>query len=351
MAQTHLFADAVPQERPKAIILAGQPGSGKSRLTRAAKAEMAEHGGAVVIDTDHLREYHPRYRELAETDYTTAATKVQKDAARLTEDIRRTAIAEKRNIIVDGTLNNADRAERLLQKLKDNGYEIDVRAMAVHEPVSQRGVAARLEKGLANPDIIPRNVEPHIQADAFLGMPQAIERIEQIGLADRIRVYGRDKTAPLFDSAQMPGMTATQAITNERTRPLTSLEVTEQALGWDSIVEKAIARKAPPADMASYKAAQRDAHIQLRQDTIATREFDAQVTPAQRQQSLALAASAPGYGAIQPNHAVAEGKKVASAEVEKEAATVMVAKHAPPDQTASSAKTRAAASKKDNRRP
>ena len=350
MAQTHLFAGTTPQERPKAIVLAGQPGSGKSRLTRAASAEMAEQGGAVIIDTDQLREYHPRYRTLAEADYTTAATKVQKDAARLTEDVRRTAITEKRNIIVDGTLNNADRAERLMQKLKESGYEIDVRAMAVHEPVSQRGVAARLEKGLANPDIIPRNVEPHIQADAFQGMPQSIDRIEQQGLADRVRVYGRDKTAPLYDSAQAPGTTAVQAIAQERTRPLTPLEISEQALDWDMIVQRATARQAPPSDMAAYKAAQKDAHVQLRQDTIAAREFDAQATPEQRQQSLSLAAP-PGYAIIQPAHGAAGGEKAATAFPAAQEPATATASSGQPDSTTSSSKTSDRPVKKDNWHP
>lgn len=304
MAKQHAFQGTTPQEKPKAIILAGQPGSGKSRLTAAAKQELAGQGGAVVIDTDQLREYHPRYRHLAEQDYNSSATKVQKDAASLTEDIRRPAIQERRNLVVDGTLNNADRAERLLQKLKESGYEIEVRALAVNEAVSQRGVAARLEKGLAYPrgDIIPRAVEPHIQKEAFAGMPQAIERIERLKLADRVQVYGRNQPEPLYDSAKPQGKTAHQVITSEQSRPQTPLEMAEHARGWDSIIDRATQRKAPLTEQQIYQTAHKQAHSTLRQDSLASFEYDSQASATQRQQSIAIATAATDYAGIKPRH-------------------------------------------------
>ncbi len=43
------------REKPRAIILAGQPGAGKSGLRIAAENDLISDGGAVVVDTDELR--------------------------------------------------------------------------------------------------------------------------------------------------------------------------------------------------------------------------------------------------------------------------------------------------------
>ncbi|RMH93419.1 hypothetical protein EBB59_05975 [Lysobacter pythonis] len=49
--------ELLSHERPKAIILAGQPGAGKGSLADAAKIELANN--VVKIDPNELREYHP----------------------------------------------------------------------------------------------------------------------------------------------------------------------------------------------------------------------------------------------------------------------------------------------------
>jgi hypothetical protein len=47
-------------ERPKAIILAGQPGAGKGGLKTAVELELS--GDVAAIDPDGLRDYHPEAR-------------------------------------------------------------------------------------------------------------------------------------------------------------------------------------------------------------------------------------------------------------------------------------------------
>ncbi|RMH89101.1 hypothetical protein EBB59_10940 [Lysobacter pythonis] len=51
------FNTALSHDRPKAIILGGQPGAGKGGLTRAANVELS--GDVVTIDPNALRKYHP----------------------------------------------------------------------------------------------------------------------------------------------------------------------------------------------------------------------------------------------------------------------------------------------------
>ncbi|KAB7766952.1 zeta toxin family protein [Xanthomonas sp. LMG 12461] len=52
------FLEATSQDRPKAIILAGQPGAGKGGLADMAEREL--DGNTVKVDPDELREFHPQ---------------------------------------------------------------------------------------------------------------------------------------------------------------------------------------------------------------------------------------------------------------------------------------------------
>lgn len=51
-------------DRPKAILLAGQPGAGKGGLSRMIEAELQDD--VVTIDPEALRDYHPDMRRLRE---------------------------------------------------------------------------------------------------------------------------------------------------------------------------------------------------------------------------------------------------------------------------------------------
>lgn len=52
------FETVTHQERPRVIILAGQPGAGKGGLARIAEVELKRD--AVTVDPDELRGFHPQ---------------------------------------------------------------------------------------------------------------------------------------------------------------------------------------------------------------------------------------------------------------------------------------------------
>lgn len=49
---------AASQQRPAAVILGGQPGSGKDGLARTAQLEFGSD--VITVDPDELRRFHPR---------------------------------------------------------------------------------------------------------------------------------------------------------------------------------------------------------------------------------------------------------------------------------------------------
>lgn len=50
------------QDHPKAVVLAGQPGAGKSKVAGALLREF--NGDVVPVDPDELRTFHPEFVRL-----------------------------------------------------------------------------------------------------------------------------------------------------------------------------------------------------------------------------------------------------------------------------------------------
>jgi hypothetical protein len=274
-----------PSETPRAIVLAGQSGAGKSVLTRRAEAEFEGKGGAVVIDPDDLRIFHTRYLDHVRDDPQTAADRVHPDASKLADYLRVEATKQRYNLIIDGTLKNPENAEQLCKELKAAGYRVEVWALAVNCRDSQRGVYLRYEEALADPsgDEIPRNVPEAIQLEAYDGMPRSIKAIEHAQLADRVSVYRRGDATPIYsnsDTAPGDGHDATAMIDKERQRALEPDEKVLAAEEWDRIEALASrpGRNATPEEKERYATLRREACASMREDPEASVQYDGRGT-------------------------------------------------------------------------
>ena len=203
-------------DRPKAIIIAGQPGSGKGRLTEMACKEFGSRPeeGHVEIDVDNLREHHPEYGKLRKSNDRTAAGFVQEDAGDWADELKDKAIEGRRNLIIDGTLKSPDKARDLCEQLKSQGYEVEVRVMAVHADVSIQGIYGRYEKSKDKYDengkkkeggpTPGRWVPEAVHDDAYNGVVDSIRELDQAKIADKISVYGRDPRGEDSDGKELP---------------------------------------------------------------------------------------------------------------------------------------------------
>jgi predicted ABC-type ATPase len=177
--------------QPKAYILAGQPGAGKSNLTRAIKNHVPSAEGFVTVDPDVFRASHPKYQEYNLLDDKKTAEWTHEDASRVADEIRNAAIAGKFNLIVDGTLKNKKKALALVEKLKANGYEVHVLAMCVDPSVSWQGCVDRYEnqkKEFGYGRWVPQDVHD----EAVNSMVVSLKEIALQGLADSITINDRD---------------------------------------------------------------------------------------------------------------------------------------------------------------
>ena len=97
--ERHALDHTVAQEKPRAILLGGQPGSGKSEIALMAAQELNARGGAVVIDADQLREKNPAYKKLSITDPKNAADLTHKEAAEWARRLTTATVQGRRNLV------------------------------------------------------------------------------------------------------------------------------------------------------------------------------------------------------------------------------------------------------------
>lgn len=180
-----------PDERPKAIILAGQPGAGKSGLAHDAIQALEFKTNHVRVDIDELRIAHPDYENLRLTQPKIAANEVQKDASLWGKELTKHCIENRYNLVVDGTLGNAKNADMLVSLLKEKDYQIEIHAMAIDKSRSDQGIYARYENGLETREA--RWVNPNTVAqDAYTGLSSSIATIERKHPDIAIKLYGTD---------------------------------------------------------------------------------------------------------------------------------------------------------------
>lgn len=182
-------------ERPKAIILAGQPGAGKGGLKQAVKFELSSDVAA--IDPDELREYHPGAEDWQKASPYGWSQQTNADAGQWARGLREAAIEGRKNIIVDTTLGNAKPATEMIKELQAAGYEVEIRAMASHRLESEHGIDERFTKKI-DVDGVGRDVPLAFHDDVYRDLPDNLDKVR--GATDvPVRIFDRSG-AELYDS-------------------------------------------------------------------------------------------------------------------------------------------------------
>jgi len=233
-----LFANKKASDRPVAVIFGGQPGAGKSAAVAAAMAELETQGGAVKIEGDALREYHPMHDWLMTRDDRTAAFYTDRDSGAWVEKAIAAAKARRVNIVIEGTMRNGDVVAATMKDLREAGYQIDARALAVNFQLSEQGILMRYE-GQKKDRGSGRMTTPEAHKAGYDGVPQTLERIEREMLADRVTLYRRGGEVIYSNALESGGWKheakARAVVEAERARPMTLAERKAYVEGFDKL--------------------------------------------------------------------------------------------------------------------
>lgn len=190
---------------PKAVVIGGQPGAGKSGLQRLCQQEMA--GNLVLIDADHLRDYHPQATEILRNYEKEYSPLTNQFAYALYEGLTSYCRQHCLNYAMESTFKSSDYVNGAVRELKDAGYHVEIKLMAVDPQLSLLGTRLRYEIAKQTWGY-GRFVGEEFHNYCCQNIRHSIRGVQQQGIYDQLNIYAR---SALVDVSKMDGGTVAVA--------------------------------------------------------------------------------------------------------------------------------------------
>ncbi|MGW7821850.1 zeta toxin family protein [Streptomyces puniciscabiei] len=217
---------AVPQQRPVVVVVAGQPGAGKTTLADRMAAVLDRRGGAVRVGRDLYKPLHRHYASVLATDVRTAGALVRPDTARWQAAVEAHVREMGFDAVVESALSDPDDFRASSRAYRAAGHRIEVVVLAIPEALSQLGIVDRFLTEAA--DGGGRYVSWENHDTCAKGLLATLAVIETEQLADRVTVVRRDGTALYANELTGGGWrrrpAAERVVRAERARPWTAPE-------------------------------------------------------------------------------------------------------------------------------
>ena len=207
--------------KPKAVILCGQPGSGRSTQLSTVMQKFSG-SGAVLLD-ESQRQDKP-------------------------QSLFEEALHGKKNLVINATLPNSG----LLKNLREEGYTTSIYIVSAHERESLLSLYQKYECQLVALGIgdKPKLAE---HDEIYMKLPEALQRIEDEGLSDEIVIRDR-KGNEIYRNHQVNGIwekepQSSQALEASRNRAWTAEEIANYQEDWQKVIGRMYARGASPKEI------------------------------------------------------------------------------------------------------
>ncbi|WP_307842663.1 zeta toxin family protein [Streptomyces sp. RK75] len=221
--------EAVRQDDPVVVFVAGQPGSGKTQLACLLQAVLSRRGGAVRIGRDLYKALHPRYADFLAEDVRTAGLRVRPETSGWQEAVEEYVRRCGFDAVVETALADPVHFRSTAAAYRAAGFRREVVALAVAEAVSQYSLLDRF-LGEALKEDGGRYVGWGNHDACATGMLRSLAAIEAELLAERITVVRRDLTVLYSNELAEDGTTwrrppaSDRTAARERARPWSARE-------------------------------------------------------------------------------------------------------------------------------
>ncbi|MEU3733721.1 zeta toxin family protein [Streptomyces sp. NPDC033538] len=221
-----LLENITPQERPVAVYVMGQPGSGKTRTVRVLRRAL--RGRPTRISGDDFKAAHPDYYDLLREEPRTAGERIRADY-RAWQAMAEAAVRERRgDVTIEIAPGSAAGFVESAMAYRRAGYRVELVVLAVRAADSRQGTAVRCADvnrlGGHGRFTTATGHDHH-----FAVLADAVAAAEQEAMVDAVMVWGRDGTV-LYRNDRTPQGSwarpagAAGALLAEQRRPYTSQE-------------------------------------------------------------------------------------------------------------------------------
>lgn len=175
------------KENPVGILIAGQPGAGKTGLANYTKTVFPD---AVMLDIDEFRFYHPKIKEILELYPEFFAATTNKFISKVSGYVTDMLIEGRYDVIAHKTFKNIVIIDDTIIPMKNAGYQVHINAYAVNGVVSKLSAAERTQEERKKFGY-NRVISNQFHDDAYNNMISIIESAVERGLVDSVQVFMR----------------------------------------------------------------------------------------------------------------------------------------------------------------
>ena len=183
--------DKHPVKFPIAIILGGQPGSGKSNLYSIARQRFSNN--IVELDCDAFRIFHPYYHQIKKFFEKDDAIKTNPFIFKVVDLLIEELSTEKYNLIIESSLNSPNSALNIGRNLPPKGYKVELQIMATSKYISWQGTIDRYNEEVKKGGS-PRAVSKEFHDEVVENICNSLDVVKKSGLMSNIIIYDRNKT-------------------------------------------------------------------------------------------------------------------------------------------------------------
>lgn len=173
----------LPSDFPKAIILGGQPGAGKSALVSAISVS---GNGYVFINGDTFKVYHPDFENLGYT------AEIQAFSSKVVERLIDELSTERYNLIIEGTMRNVRVPLRTAKLLVGRSYVVAAYIIAAYKEDSWASTIMRAN-AMEKAGEQPRYVSRSIHDEAVNLLPENVETLVDSALFENVVIMDRSR--------------------------------------------------------------------------------------------------------------------------------------------------------------
>lgn len=213
--------DVVSTSNPKAFLLGGQAGAGKTTLHRYISEEL--NGNVIVIDNDSFKQSHPNLDQLIQKYGKNYIEKVTPFSNELTEYLINRLSDLNYNLIIEGTLRTTETPIKTAELLKQKKYEVNLYVMAVSKELSSLAIDKRYEEGYSKNPNTARHTPKDIHDTIVNNLPDNIETLYEKQIFKDIKLINR-QGEELYQMNENPLKSPRNALKNELDRKLAKEE-------------------------------------------------------------------------------------------------------------------------------
>ena len=192
--------------QPKAILLGGQSGAGKTTIHRIKQKEY--RGNIIIIDGDSYRSQHPHYLELQEKYGKDSVDYTKRFAGKRVEALVDALSQLGYHLLIEGTLRTADVPRQTAQLLKSRGYQVSLALIATKPELSYLSTLIRYEELYAKDPNQARGTPKEHHDYIVNHLVENVRALEKGKCFEQIQIYQRDRSC-VYDSETDEGSAAT----------------------------------------------------------------------------------------------------------------------------------------------